>query len=68
MAKPRTATVTVVGEDAGSATRTHLYNSPLLSNPFGKREILTGFDTVNQEPIPGAAPDIIERACEVVGL
>ncbi len=27
-----------------------------------------GFDTVNQEPIPGAAPDLIESDCEVVGL
>ena len=27
-----------------------------------------GFDTVNQEPIPGAAPDVIESDCEVVGL
>jgi Ca2+-binding RTX toxin-like protein len=28
----------------------------------------SGFDTVNQEPIPGAAPDVIESDCEVVGL
>ena len=27
-----------------------------------------GFDSVNQEPISGAAPDIIESDCEVVGL
>ena len=27
-----------------------------------------GFDTVNQEPIPGAAPDAIESDCEVVAL
>ena len=27
-----------------------------------------GFDTVNQEPISGAAPDITESDCEVVGL
>ena len=27
-----------------------------------------GFDTVNQEPIPGAAPDIVGSDCEVVGL
>jgi Ca2+-binding RTX toxin-like protein len=27
-----------------------------------------GFDTVNQEPIPGAAPDIVESDCEVVEL
>ena len=27
-----------------------------------------GFDTVNQEPIPGAVPDVIESDCEVVGL
>ena len=27
-----------------------------------------GFDTVNQEPIPGAAPDVIESDCEVVAL
>ena len=27
-----------------------------------------GFDTVNQEPIPGAAPEVIESDCEVVGL
>jgi hypothetical protein len=27
-----------------------------------------GFDTVNQEPIPGAPPDVIESDCEVVAL
>jgi hypothetical protein len=27
-----------------------------------------GFDTVNQEPIPGAASDAIESDCEVVAL
>lgn len=27
-----------------------------------------GFDTVNQEPIPGAAPDVVESDCEVVAL
>ena len=27
-----------------------------------------GFDTVNQELIPGAAPDTVESDCEVVGL
>ena len=27
-----------------------------------------GFDAVNQEPIPGAAPDVIESDCEVVAL
>jgi len=27
-----------------------------------------GFDTVNQEPIPWAAPDAVESNCEVVGL
>ena len=27
-----------------------------------------GFDTVNQEPIPGAASDMIESDCDVVGL
>ena len=27
-----------------------------------------GFDTVNQEPVPGALPDVIESDCEVVAL
>jgi len=27
-----------------------------------------GFDTVNQEPVPGAPPDVIESECEVVTL
>ncbi len=27
-----------------------------------------GFDTVNQEPIPGAPPDVIESDCEEVAL
>jgi hypothetical protein len=27
-----------------------------------------GFDTVNQEPTPGAAPEVIESDCEVVAL
>lgn len=27
-----------------------------------------GFDTVNQEPIPGAPPDVIESDCEMVAL
>ena len=27
-----------------------------------------GFDTVNQEPIPGAASGMIESDCEVIGL
>jgi hypothetical protein len=28
----------------------------------------SGFDTVNQEPIPGVAPDVVESDCEVVAL
>ncbi len=27
-----------------------------------------GFDTVNQEPIPGAAPDVVASDCEVAAL
>jgi hypothetical protein len=34
----------------------------------GLRLLRSSYDTVNQEPIPGAASGVIESDCEVIGL
>ena len=41
-----------------------------VANDYGQDYVSCGpgFDTVNQEPVPGAVPDCIESDCEVVAL